>query len=93
MYLNINSSFQFEISRPLMQSVDNCLDAEPFKLVNYSQWVLSSVGPRWVPRKLLICQIGVILEGSGGLHTIDTTGLVAYGKFCSHTAASRVAVK
>jgi len=48
-----------------------------------SQWLSGAVGPGWIPRELFICQIGVILDDAGGLHTIDPARQITHCKFSS----------
>ena len=52
-------------------------------LVHYAQWVLSPIRSSWVSRKLLIRQIGIILNGTCRLNTINSTGFVARCQFRS----------
>ena len=50
-------------------------------LAHHPQRVAGPVGPRRVPRKLLVRQIGIVLEGAGRLHAVDSAWLVACRQF------------
>jgi hypothetical protein len=49
-------------------------------LADHPQRLSSSIRPRRVPGKLLVCEDGVVLDWTGGFYDVDMTRSVTHGK-------------
>ena len=63
------------------------------ELTNDAQGFTATEGLGWIPRKLLVGQVRVVLEVAAGLDDVDARAAVAAGSSAPQTAASSVPVK